>query len=201
MDARLRICSAFLLAALALTACSHTTSDKTAAATRTVEPTRTVVDTAPPAAQESTEVVKNKKATIAGIAKKSPGLSTLNELIDAAGMTKVLDSHGPYTFFTPTNAAFSKLPPGWLDKLKEPGNIEKLRRLLRYHLVTGRVDLGAMLQYRQLMTYEGGLLTVHQKDPTIFLNKDATITAGAIAASNGMIHVTDTVLVPKGFTP
>jgi uncharacterized surface protein with fasciclin (FAS1) repeats len=198
-----RACSLLLLAALALTGCSRTVvfQPPPASAVRAVESSRTESSLADARYEESREVTASGKTTIAGVLRRSKGLSTLASLFDAAGMTSVIDGKREYTLITPTDAAFEKLPAGWLDKLKQPSDVEKLRRLLRYHLVQGRVFPADMLQFRQLMTFEGGLITVHHKPPLIYLNQDATITAGALRASNGLVHVTDTVLVPKGFSP
>jgi uncharacterized surface protein with fasciclin (FAS1) repeats len=121
---------------------------------------------------------------------------TLLVMIRQAGLNGTLQSPGPYTLFAPTDAAFAALPPGIERKLLAPDNEEQLERVLRFHLVSGRLtsaDLEGKISTPE--TLEGGRLQIDGIGPGIKVG-DATVVQAEIEASNGVIHVIDAVLLP-----
>jgi uncharacterized surface protein with fasciclin (FAS1) repeats len=122
-------------------------------------------------------------------------------------LVDTLSSAGPFTVFAPTNAAFGKLPAGTVENLTQPAQRETLSGILTYHVVSGRVtaaDLVAQIQSgggtATLTTVQGGTLTARLQGSNVVLTDAAggtsTVTATDVAASNGLIHVIDTVLMP-----
>lgn len=193
-----------LAMAFALAGCSlfgQQPSAESGVASNTVEPTRSVEATVATSSVDTTIASDGSKDVVTTI-KASDELSTMGELLDAAGMAKPIGTgKGPYTVFVPTNAAFAKLPAEWLPKLKDPASIEKLRRLLRYHLVRDRIGSEQMFNIRRMMTYEGGVLKITRKGPVGYVNGDVRIIQGDVRGSNGLIYLVDTVMVPPGFKP
>ena len=133
--------------------------------------------------------------------------TTLVAAVKAAGLVPTLESAGPFTVFAPTNAAFAKLPAGTVDTLLKPENKDKLKNVLTYHVVAGRLttkDLRDKVKAgngkAELKTVEGAPLTVEEKDGKLWL-KDAKgdtamITIGNVMQSNGVIQVINTVMLP-----
>ncbi len=145
--------------------------------------------------------------TIVDAALANPDFSTLVTAVQAAGLAETLSSTGPFTVFAPTNAAFAKLPAGTVDSLVQPAQRETLTSILTYHVVSGRVtaaDLIAQIQAgggtATLTTVQGATLTARLQGSNVVLTDAAggtsTVTATDVAASNGLIHVIDTVLMP-----
>lgn len=131
--------------------------------------------------------------TIAGIVANDPNFSTLLAAVQAAGLTQTLAQPGPYTVFAPTNAAFAKVPADQLTALLN--NPEQLRAVLLYHVVPGRVTAAQVTRLTSARTAQGADLSVSASGGTVRIN-DATVTRADIRASNGIIHVIDTVLLP-----
>ncbi|MEW6421306.1 MAG: fasciclin domain-containing protein [Deinococcota bacterium] len=131
--------------------------------------------------------------TIAAIVANDPNFSTLLSAVQAAGLVGTLSSPGPYTVFAPTNAAFAKVPQTQLRALLN--NREQLRALLLYHVVPGRVTAAQAQGLNRATTASGGTLTISTSGNTVKIN-DATVIRADIRASNGIIHVIDTVLMP-----
>jgi uncharacterized surface protein with fasciclin (FAS1) repeats len=132
--------------------------------------------------------------TVVEVAAANPDFTTLVAAVKAAGLAETLSGTGPFTVFAPTNAAFEKLPAGTVDMLLKPENKAKLASILTYHVVAGKVlaaDVAGMTEAK----------TVNGKSAMIDTSMGVTI-GGAkvvktdIAASNGVIHVIDTVLMP-----
>jgi uncharacterized surface protein with fasciclin (FAS1) repeats len=134
--------------------------------------------------------------------------TTLVAAVKAAGLVETLESAGPFTVFAPTNEAFDKLPGGTVETLVKPENKTKLTGILTYHVVAGRLDSKALADLiqqgngtAQLTTVEGGKLWVMMKGKNIVLKDEnggmATVTIKDVYQSNGVIHVIDTVLMPK----
>jgi uncharacterized surface protein with fasciclin (FAS1) repeats len=133
--------------------------------------------------------------------------TTLVAAVKAAGLVPTLESAGPFTVFAPTNEAFAKLPAGTVDTLLKPENKDKLKSVLTYHVVAGRLttkDLRDKVKAgngnAELKTVEGAPLTVEEKDGKLWL-KDAKgdtamITIGNVMQSNGVIQVINTVMLP-----
>ncbi len=142
---------------------------------------------------EETPVVGN---TIADVAMSDDQFSTLVAALQAADLAGTLQGEGPFTVFAPTNEAFAKLPAGTVDSLLLPKNQQQLQQILLYHVVDGNVNAAAVTGMNEVTTLQGDNLTVAVNDGTVMLNSAATVTATDIAASNGVIHVIDTVLMP-----
>ncbi|WP_343216500.1 fasciclin domain-containing protein [Deinococcus aestuarii] len=122
-----------------------------------------------------------------------PNFSTLLSAVQAAGLTQTLAGPGPFTVFAPTNAAFAKVPADQLQALLN--NPAQLRAVLLYHVVPGRVTSAQVAGLSSATTAQGGTLTVSASGGTVRIN-DATVTQADVPASNGVIHVIDTVLLP-----
>ncbi|WP_240740916.1 fasciclin domain-containing protein [Deinococcus sp. Arct2-2] len=131
--------------------------------------------------------------TIAAIVSNDPNFSTLLTAVQAAGLASTLSSAGPFTVFAPTNAAFAKVPQDQLTALlNDPA---ALKALLLYHVVPGRVTAAQVVTLSTAKTVNGANVTIAVNGGTVSIN-DATVTKTDIAASNGIIHVIDTVLMP-----
>jgi len=122
---------------------------------------------------------------------------TLVAAIDEAGLAGTLKGPGPFTVFAPTDAAFAKLPPGTVQTLLKPENKAKLVAILTYHVVPGRVMAADVVKLKQAKTVNGEPLAIRANGGSVMVN-DAKVTATNIAASNGVIHVIDTVMLPPG---
>lgn len=124
------------------------------------------------------------------------GFNTLVAAVKAAGLADTLKGAGPFTVFAPTDAAFAKLPPGTVENLLKPENKAKLQKILTYHVVPGEVKAQDVVKLNSAKTVEGQELTIKTMNGGVMVN-DAHVTKADIVASNGVIHVVDTVLLPK----
>src|SRR5579883_2507444 len=122
--------------------------------------------------------------------------NTLIAAVKAAGLVDALKGPGPFTVFAPTDEAFAKLPPGTVENLLKPENKAELRKILTYHVVAGRVTASDVVKLDSAKTLEGGSLTIHKGNGGVMVN-GAHVTKTDIAASNGVIHVIDAVLLPE----
>jgi transforming growth factor-beta-induced protein len=132
---------------------------------------------------------------IVAVASGAGNLSTLVTAIKAAGLVETLQGPGPFTVFAPTDAAFAKLPQGTLDDLLKPENKAKLAGILTYHVVAGKV-MAADVKTMMAKTVNGQELDIKAADGVVTVN-DAKVTKTDIAAKNGVIHLIDSVLMPK----
>jgi uncharacterized surface protein with fasciclin (FAS1) repeats len=132
--------------------------------------------------------------TIVDVAAAAPQFKTLVTAVKAAGLVSTLAAAGPFTVFAPTDDAFAKLPAGTVAMLLKPENKAKLRAILLYHVVPGTLK-STDLKPGDVTTAEGGSVTVSLAGGVAKIN-DATVTKADIVASNGVIHVIDTVLIP-----
>ena len=121
---------------------------------------------------------------------------TLAAAITAAGLGDTLKGPGPFTVFAPTDAAFAKLPKGTVEELLKPENKAKLTAILTYHVVPGKVMAADVVKVSNAKTVQGGSIKVHAAGGTVSVD-NATVVKTDIGASNGVIHVIDTVLMPK----
>ena len=121
---------------------------------------------------------------------------TLATALQAAGLVDALQGDGPFTVFAPTDAAFAKLPAGTVESLLKPENREKLAAVLKFHVVAGRAFAADALATGEFKTLGGQMVRVRLQDGKPFVN-DAPISATDIDASNGVIHVIDSVLLPE----
>ncbi|UYV36102.1 fasciclin domain-containing protein [Rhodobacteraceae bacterium D3-12] len=120
--------------------------------------------------------------------------TTLAAALTAAGLVDTLKGDGPFTVFAPTDAAFAALPEGTVETLLKPENKDKLIAVLTYHVVPGKVMSGDLIDDMKAATVQGGDITI-DLDNGAMVN-DAKVTAADIAASNGVIHVIDKVILP-----
>jgi transforming growth factor-beta-induced protein len=154
-----------------------------------------------PAAPEMTNTLQPASPLTGDIVDTAIGAGVFNTLVaavQAADLEGALRSEGPFTVFAPTDAAFDKLPEGLVAKLLLPQNKEKLKELLLYHVVSGRV-LAKDLKWTQLVpTLEGQSLWIRKFWGTVLVN-NARVTSADVLATNGVIHVINEVLIPKGF--
>jgi uncharacterized surface protein with fasciclin (FAS1) repeats len=122
--------------------------------------------------------------------------TTLAAALTAADLIATLKGPGPFTVFAPTDAAFAKLPAGTVDTLLKPENKPMLQANLKYHVVAGKVLAADVVKLTKATTVQGQDVAITVSGATVKVN-DATVTATDILASNGVIHVIDTVLLPK----
>jgi uncharacterized surface protein with fasciclin (FAS1) repeats len=127
--------------------------------------------------------------------------TTLVAAVKAAGLGDTLASKGPFTVFAPTNAAFSKLPAGTVDNLVKPENKATLTKILTYHVVPGKMDASDLTDGKKLKTVEGEELIIKNVGGKVTLTDakggTSSVTIADVNQSNGVIHVVDTVLMPK----
>lgn len=133
--------------------------------------------------------------TVVAIAAGNPDFSTLVAAVKAADLAETLSGTGPFTVFAPTNAAFDKLPKGTVEDLLKPENKAKLAAILTYHVVAGKV-LAADVKTGMVKTVQGTDLDVKVTSAGVTVN-DAKVVKTDIVGSNGVIHVIDTVVLPK----
>ena len=186
------------LSALALSACSGS------------EPAPTETEVVQDDAMASDTIVATEPAgdkTIVALAQGNPQVSTLVTAITAAGLGETLSGTGPFTVFAPSNAAFAKVDKATLDGLLKPENKAKLASLLTYHVVAGNVKSGDLAKLIAdgkgtaiVKTVNGGTLKASMDGSKIVLTDakggKSTVTAADMAASNGTIHLVDTVVMP-----
>lgn len=135
-------------------------------------------------------------ATIVEIASANENLSTLVTALDAAGLVETLNSEGPFTVFAPTNEAFEALPEGKLEELLKPENKMKLKSILTYHVVAGKVLSSDLEDGQVVTTVEGSEVTISIGDSGAMIN-EAGISEADIEASNGVVHIINKVIMPS----
>ncbi|MFN3872197.1 MAG: fasciclin domain-containing protein [Ignavibacterium sp.] len=118
---------------------------------------------------------------------------TLATALTEAGLIETLQGKGPFTVFAPTDDAFAKLPKGTVEALLK--DKEALKKILLYHVVSGNVMSSAIIKSNEASTIEGSNLKITVKDGNVMIN-DAKVIKGDVKASNGVIHIIDTVLLP-----
>ncbi len=132
---------------------------------------------------------------IVEVAASDDQFSTLVAAVTAAGLVDTLKGDGPFTVFAPTNAAFAKLPAGTVESLLLPENKDKLTEILTYHVVPGEIRAADITGPVRVATVNGEALHVRPKNGGVRVN-DARVQIANVGASNGVIHVIDTVLLP-----
>ena len=144
--------------------------------------------TAAPAAAQTRDIVDT--AVAAG------SFKTLAAALKAAGLIETLKGPGPFTVFAPTDAAFAKLPAGTVEMLLKPENKARLTRILTGHVVAGKVMAADAAKLTSAKAVSGETLTIAAHDGAVTIDK-AKVVKADIAAGNGVIHVIDTVILPK----
>lgn len=158
--------------------------------------------------KENNDKVVNADPTIVGVAAGNENFSTLVAAVKAADLVETLNSEGPFTVFAPVNAAFDKLPEGTVAGLLKPEAKGTLTAVLTYHVVAGKVMAKDVLKAIkdndgkfEITTVQGGTLTASVKGENVILTDAngnvSTIIMTDVAASNGVIHAIDTVVMPK----
>lgn len=147
-------------------------------------------------ASEATYLKEEKN--IVDIAISDGRFTTLVEALKAAGLVDTLKGEGPFTVFAPTDDAFKKLPAGTLENLLKPENKETLKNILLYHVAKGNITSKDVLNLngKKLNLANGKTANISLKNGDVFIN-DSKVILKDIKASNGIIHVIDTVLLPK----
>jgi uncharacterized surface protein with fasciclin (FAS1) repeats len=187
---KITLLAATAASALALAACSPATE------TTPVEPAVVEDVVVEPVVEEPVPV----PMTVVDVAMSNPDFSTLVAAVQAAGLAETLSGPGPFTVFAPTNEAFAALPAGELDSLLLPENKDKLVRILSYHVVPGTVmsaDIPAEADAASTASVNNLDLSVRLTADGKAMVNQATVTQADIPASNGVVHVIDTVLIPR----
>jgi uncharacterized surface protein with fasciclin (FAS1) repeats len=165
-----------------------------------------VVETVEEAVEEAVEVVETPN--IVGVAAGNADFSTLVTAVGAAELVETLSGEGPFTVFAPTNAAFEKLPAGTLETLLKPESKDKLTAVLTYHVVAGKLEAAQVIEAIntnkgkfEVATVQGGKVTLSLVDGNVVLTDanggKSKVVLADVAASNGVIHAIDTVVMPK----
>ena len=153
--------------------------------------------TASPAfGQDHAEDMAMEQANIVETAVAAGSFNTLAAALEAAGLVETLEGEGPFTVFAPTDDAFAKLPAGTVEELLKPENKEKLTKILTYHVVPGEIYAADALAAGTATTVEGSDITIRSTEYGAKV-QDANIVQTDIATSNGVIHVIDSVILPK----
>ena len=196
MKVQVKFVSLIVLIAVLLSACAPAATPTPApTAVPTMAPTAVPpTATLPPTPVAATAMPK--PMTIVDIAMADGNFKTLVAALTAAGLDKTLAGAGPFTVFAPTDAAFAKLPAGTVESLLKPENKDMLVQILTYHVVAGKVTAADVSKMTTGDTVAKLPLTVKVDMGKVMIN-NATVTKADIMASNGVIHVIDTVLMPK----
>jgi len=152
--------------------------------------------------------VAQAQKTIVDIAVGSTDHTTLVAAVTAAGLVETLQGKGPFTVFAPVNAAFGKLPEGTVATLLKPENKATLTKVLTYHVIAGNLDAAAVVKAItdgggkvEVTTVSGGKLTVSLKEGKVVLTDEngriATVLVTDLKGDNGVIHVIDSIVLPK----
>lgn len=150
-----------------------------------------LVVAAPVAAQGYGNAAPQKNIVETAVAAGS--FKTLAAALQAAGLVEVLQGSGPFTVFAPTDEAFAKLPAGTVEALLQ--DKAKLTAILTYHVVAGKVTASDVVKLNSAKTVQGAEVRIRVDGGKVKIN-DATVTAADVMASNGVIHVIDTVILP-----
>ena len=185
----------FALLGVIATSCGE---KKTAESTEMVDTTAVTIDT----------VAVGETGNIVDVAAANADFSTLVAAVKAADLVGTLSGDGPFTVFAPNNAAFDKLPAGTVDGLLKPESAEKLKSVLTYHVVSGKFDAATVIDAinknngkYSVTTVQGGTIVLSLNDGKVMLTDakggTATVILADVAASNGVIHAIDSVVMPK----
>jgi uncharacterized surface protein with fasciclin (FAS1) repeats len=137
-----------------------------------------------------------EKPNIVEVAASNKDFTTLVAAVQDAGLAEVLSGEGPYTVFAPTNEAFAKLPEGTVEMLLLPENKDKLVAILTYHVVAGDVSAAEVVALTEVTTLQGGTAVISVTDAGVTID-GAKVIIPDLEASNGVVHVIDTVIMPS----
>jgi transforming growth factor-beta-induced protein len=136
------------------------------------------------------------KSDIVDTAVAAGSFKTLVAAVQAAGLVDTLKGAGPFTVFAPTDEAFAKLPAGTVEDLLKPENKSKLAAILTYHVVSGKVMAKDAMKLHSAKTVNGQELTIKTEGGTVMID-GAKVVKANIVCTNGVIHVIDSVVLPK----
>jgi uncharacterized surface protein with fasciclin (FAS1) repeats len=183
------------LGMFAITACGTPKTEETEEVT-----TEEVVEAVEEAVVETPNIV--------GVAAANENFSTLVLAVTAAGLVETLSGDGPFTVFAPTNDAFAALPEGTVENLLKPENLATLSGILTYHVVSGKFEAAAVVEAIntnggsfEIATVQGGILVASLDGDNVIITDEngnvATVVIADVAASNGVIHAINSVVMPK----
>ena len=138
--------------------------------------------------------MKGSEKDIITIAVESGKFNTLAKALTETGLVEALKGDGPFTVFAPTDEAFAKLPEGTIESLLK--DKEALKSILLYHVVSGNVTSEKVVKLNKAETLSGKNVKINVNDGSVMIN-NATVTKADVIASNGVIHIIDTVLIPE----
>ena len=133
-------------------------------------------------------------ADIVDTAVNAGSFNTLVTAVKAAGLVDTLKQPGPFTVFAPTDDAFAKLPAGTVDSLLK--DIPQLKKILTYHVVSGKVTAADVVKLTSANTVEGSSVNINASNGVVKVN-EATVVTPDVTADNGVIHIIDSVLIPQ----
>jgi len=139
---------------------------------------------------------KAAEKDIVAVAVGAGQFNTLAAALEAADLVETLQGEGPFTVFAPTDEAFAKLPEGTVESLLKPENRDQLVAILTYHVVPGRVTSEQVVNLSEATTVNGAAVSIEVQDGNVLID-DAKVVKADIGASNGVIHVIDSVVLPK----
>jgi len=145
-------------------------------------------------ASEKGSKTSTEKKDIISIAVESGSFNTLATALTEAGLVETLQGEGPLTVFAPTDEAFAKLPEGTVESLLK--DKEDLTNILLYHVVSGNVTSGEVVKLNSASTLAKADVNVKEEDGKVYIN-NSQVTTADVKASNGVIHIIDTVLIPE----
>ena len=137
-----------------------------------------------------------EKGDIVAVAIEAGEFETLAAALEAADLVSTLKGEGPYTVFAPTDEAFAKLPAGTVEHLLKPENRDQLTAILTYHVVPGEVSAAQVATLDSARTVNGAEITIRVTDAGVSVD-DARVIKTDVGASNGVIHIIDTVILPR----
>lgn len=191
---KLLLAGGVLSAALFITACSPQSGSETS---EPAEEAAQVPSTTQPTGGDAMDAMEGKAMTDTNIVETAQAAGTFETLIQAAtaaGLAETLSTTQDITVFAPTDDAFAKLPAGTVEGLLE--NPDELAEILKYHVVSGKVTSDQVVELDSATTLEGSDVSIKTEGSTVMIN-DATVVQADVMASNGVIHVIDTVLLPE----
>jgi len=144
----------------------------------------------------SVPVVRAQEKDIVDTAVAAGSFKTLAAALQAAGLVETLKGKGPFTVFAPTDEAFAKLPKGTVEELLKPENKAKLTAILTYHVVPGAVTAAQVTKLKDAKTVNGQSVKISATGGAVMID-GARVVKTDIRASNGVIHVIDSVILPK----
>jgi len=146
------------------------------------------------AGESHSDASKAAASDIVGVVSSAGSFNTLVAAVKAAGLVETLQSDGPFTVFAPTDEAFAKLPAGTVDNLL--ANPDELKKILLYHVVPGKVTAAEVVKLSEATTAEGSKVEIAVNDGSVTID-DAKVVKADVMASNGVIHVIDSVIIPS----